>query len=286
MNRSPRSPSLATLALVASVIAATAATALLPGSAHAARCTGTCGDNSTFDKPASSCDACRVMQCPRTCKLDGVTTCLWCNRTAQVTPQQTSSTQTVRLGQNPNNPNAPTGPVQGGGTTILVPGPGRDNPDGTTTVPIEIVALSLTSVSPIIGNGEIHRWNIVPSLGEFRNTVAGFDFPTESFFDVFIEIDSAALPRPIHNVTPIHYSVMMLPSDPIAQEMIGEAPVTWMITNGPIPLVDVGGLTVAWILNGAMTVVFAGEDGTGVPLPPEPSAAVAGSWGYVKALYR
>lgn len=278
--------SLAATAIVTIVLAPAAALFLAPPAAHAARCTGTCGDGSTFDKPASSCDACRVMQCPRTCKLDGVTSCLWCDKTAQVAPQQAGATQVVRLGQDPNNPNAPTGPVQGGGTTILVPGPGRDLPGGTVTVPIEIISLSLQSVSPIIGPGEIRKWNVTPSVGEMQNLVPGMDFPTDSFFDVFVEYDFAAFPRPLHNDLPIRYSVVMQPDDPIAQEAIGEAPVTWMIENAPIPLVDSGGVIQAWILGGSLTIIFADGTETGVPLPPEPAAAIAGSWGSVKSLYR
>ncbi|MFN0149789.1 MAG: hypothetical protein ACKVU1_03640 [bacterium] len=286
MKRSPRNPSLAALALVAGIIAAAATMALAPSTANAGRCTGTCGDGSTFDKPASTCDACRMLQCPRTCKLEGVTTCLWCNRTAQVAPQQTGSTQTVRLGPNPNNPGAPTGPIQGGGTTILIPRTPLDGPRGTVIVPIEIVSLSLTSISPIIGPGEVRKWEVLPSLGEMENVIPDVDFPTQSFFDVFFEYDFPAFPRPLHNTVAIRYQVTMRSDDPIAQEAIGEAPVTWPITNGPIPLADPDGVIQAWILDGSMTIVFAGDDGTGIPLPPEPAATVSESWGHVKSLYR
>jgi hypothetical protein len=149
-------------ALTAIAAAATlAAAALAPGAALANRCTGTCGDGSTFDKPASTCDACRVLVCPRTCRIDGVTSCLWCGNQIPEQPQGSRIGITVRRGPDPANPGAPTGPVQGTGTGTLKPGAGQDNPDGTVTVPIEIIQLSLQSCSPIFGCGDT-EWQISP----------------------------------------------------------------------------------------------------------------------------
>ena len=120
------------LLLALAILAALACIAVRP--AHSKRCTGTCGDASTFDRPASTSDACRVMVCPRTCRTAGVTTCLWCGQTAGIPPQAAQFTATVRLGLDPNNPGAPTGPVQGTGQGTLGTGAASEPGGGTIRV--------------------------------------------------------------------------------------------------------------------------------------------------------
>ena len=272
-------------------IAATAIALLVaaaPPPAFASRCTGTCGDNSTFDKPASTCDACRVIVCPRACRLDGVTSCLWCGRQTEERSQNTTVNVTVRVGPDPNNPGAPTGPVQGSGGIRLRSGLAMDGPGGTVVVPIEMLQLELQSVSPLFGPGTIRKQDAPPappSAGTFRNLIPGQDYPAESFFDIFTEVDLPAFGVPLHNIQPIRCYNQSQPSDPIALENIMVAPVMWQITNGPVPLHDPGGVIRAWILNGSMEIEFANGDATPVPLPPGPAATAARSWGSVKTLY-
>jgi hypothetical protein len=277
---------------ILTAIAATAFALLVasaPPPALANRCTGTCGDGSTFDKPAATCDACRVLVCPRTCRIDGVTSCLWCGNQTSERSQTTRIDVTVRSGPDPNNPNAPTGPVQGTGTSGLRPGTATDGPGGTIIVPIEMIQLDLQSVSPLYGPGQIQKQDSPPaprSGGTFQNLIPGQDWPAESFFDVFVEVDLPALGVPLHNIQPIRCYNQSQPSDPIAMENIMVAPVRWDIVNGPVPLHDPGGMIRAWILNGWIEIEFANGDATDVPPPPGPAENAATSWGSVKTLYR
>jgi hypothetical protein len=249
------------LALLSSVLYASLVWLASPALAN--RCTGTCGDGSTFDKSASSCDACRIMQCPRTCKLEGVTTCLWCGQDTQEAQQPTATTLVVRLGQNPNDPTAPTDVVNLTGGTVLRPRGGMDLPDGRVRIEIEMLQLELHGVSPIFGPVDVWQLPVPPSPGMIEDRLPGQPFPADSFFDVFFSLEMPG--RSLHLGSPLHLRASIEETDTIAQDEGGPAPVTWF-SESPTPLFNEAEQVAAWILSVQQTVIF--QNGFAVDVDP------------------
>ena len=79
--------------------------------------------------------------------------------------------------------------------TIELEGPAlvtRSDPrlDGDLyVVDTEIVSLELSGMSPTLGPVVVRQSPDLPSLGEVRQQEPGEDFPADSFFDIFVEID-------------------------------------------------------------------------------------------------
>ncbi len=65
----------------------------------------------------------------------------------------------------------------------------RDTADGHALIEIEIVSMSLQGSTPI-GTIIMRESPIRDSRGQIRQQSAGADFPADSFFDVFVEIDT------------------------------------------------------------------------------------------------
>jgi hypothetical protein len=75
------------------------------------------------------------------------------------------------------------------------------------TLPIEIVALSLTGSDPGLGPITVHNTPGQHSLGLLRNVQAdggGGLISAESFFDVFVEIELSGPPGKLHTAAPAH----------------------------------------------------------------------------------
>lgn len=97
--------------------------------------------------------------------------------------------------------------------TLLLSGPttvNRSEPyagEGTDVIDVEIVSMDLTGTGPNIGPVIITESPATPSLGIIEGKYPdGIDFPAESFFDVYVEID--ALEMTVYNQQPIQIDSM------------------------------------------------------------------------------
>ncbi len=75
------------------------------------------------------------------------------------------------------------------GPTMIQRGDPFDPGDGRMTIDTEIVSLALSGVSPI-GPITVRESGIRRSTGQIVQQTAGTDFPADSFFDVFVEIET------------------------------------------------------------------------------------------------
>lgn len=73
--------------------------------------------------------------------------------------------------------------------------------DGKLVIPIEIIAMNLKSVAPVVVPATVKESPSKSSTGKVKQISPGIDFPAESFFDVFIEIELPG--QTLHNEVPI-----------------------------------------------------------------------------------
>ena len=96
-----------------------------------------------------------------------------------------------------------SGPVSGSTDTLVGNSPSDTDSDTLEQVPTEIVAMSLTGNVPVLGPVIIHESPTLHSVGELEETanpISGhMDFPAQSFFDVFVEVDMPAFGQTFHN---------------------------------------------------------------------------------------
>lgn len=90
------------------------------------------------------------------------------------------------------------------GPTTIQRGDPYDPGDGHQTIDIEIVSMELTGISPLLGPVTVRvgrSFGLPPSTGTIRQQTPGVDFPADSFFDVFFEINTQELPpmSTLHN---------------------------------------------------------------------------------------
>jgi hypothetical protein len=123
---------------------------------------------------------------------------------------------------------------------------GDADQDGLEEVPIEMVQLDLTGVSPVFGPLTLRVSPTIPTLGEIEekenNTPGVLDIPpfTEtggaiSFFDIFFEVDTVL--GTLHNNDPKHMETMIFHKPPINE--------TYQSPD-EIPLFDQNNLTTAF----------------------------------------
>ncbi len=105
--------------------------------------------------------------------------------------------------------------VLGGAPVTVQRGAPFDPGDGREVIPIEIVALSLTSVAPIAGpmTVSVHT-PTPPSQGEIKANAPGPDYPAASFFDVFVDVSVPGHGLNLTNRIPLHITNAGLTSIP------------------------------------------------------------------------
>ena len=79
--------------------------------------------------------------------------------------------------------------------------------DGRWQIPAEMVLMNLQGADPMIGPVTVIESPTLVSSGEIRQQVAGHDFPAESFFDVFFEIET--VPMTLFNKTAMRMEALI-----------------------------------------------------------------------------
>ncbi len=147
-----------------------------------------------------------------------------------------------------------------GPTVIERSAVGDADQDGLDDVQTEIVQLDLSGVSPLLGQVDVRVSPSQPSLGAFEeqeNQVRGeMDFPADSFFDVFFEIDLPDLDLTLHNEDPLRLECKIEGVPPFL--CLYQPPVP-----DPIELVNPAGVKIAKLVHGVH-----------IPLPPNEALVV------------
>ena len=127
--------------------------------------------------------------------------------------------------------------TDGDGETLTVTGPTtilRNDPynpdDDHMTIDTEIVAMSLTGTSSLLGPITVVESPTKLSTGAIRQQAISNDFPADSFFDVFIEIQTDGPYSTYHNDDPVRVSTTIDRIPPM-----GTYP-----SEAPVPLKDEG----------------------------------------------
>ncbi len=102
-----------------------------------------------------------------------------------------------------------------GNTIVQRSDPYEDDPTGKWTIDTEIISMELTGDFPAVDGPIIFRQSSSQqSLGNIQQQIpGGEDFPADSFFDIFLEIELPTLPpesgvvQPLRNVDPIHVEI-------------------------------------------------------------------------------
>ncbi len=112
----------------------------------------------------------------------------------------------------------PEFPVTADGRTTIVRGaPRPDTGDGRSAIDTEIVSMALRAVTPI-GPIAITESPTRTSAGVVQQQEPGTDFPADSFFDVFVEIETPL--GTLHNETAIRLSATIDALPPFQAEYI------------------------------------------------------------------
>ncbi len=90
-------------------------------------------------------------------------------------------------------------------TTLERSEPYIDSSDGKRTIDIEIVSMELVGTSPLLGEVRLTENSSLPSLGKIKQQNTEADYPADSFFDIFIEIE---LPNRTDTLVPYEYDSM------------------------------------------------------------------------------
>jgi hypothetical protein len=99
-------------------------------------------------------------------------------------------------------------PITAKGPTTVSRSNPYDPGDGRIKIDTEIISMNLVGTSNYIGPITIIESPSKKSTGAIQQKTAGIDFPADSFFDVYVEIQTR-LPFPngiIHNDDPKHMS--------------------------------------------------------------------------------
>ncbi len=127
--------------------------------------------------------------------------------------------------------------ADGDGETLAVTGPIailRNDPynpdDDHMTIDTEIISMSLTGTSSLLGPITVVQSPTRPSIGAIRQQAISHDFPADSFFDVFIEIQTDGPYSTYHNDEPMRVSATIDRIPPL-----GTYP-----SEVPVPLKDEG----------------------------------------------
>jgi hypothetical protein len=113
------------------------------------------------------------------------------------------------------------------GPTTVARGTPYDPGDGRMKIDTEIISMNLVGTSAYIGPVTIIESPSKASTGAIRQQIAGIDFPADSFFDVFIEIQTA-LPFPngrLYNDIPKRMSAVINSIPPYGSVYEGPQPI-------------------------------------------------------------
>ena len=135
-----------------------------------------------------------------------------------------------------------------GPTDVRRSDPGDVDGDGLMDIQTEITAMNLVGMSPA-GPLTLRQSQTRASRGLVEQQSKGADFPADSFFDVFVEIEVAGLGR-VHNEEPVRVAAVIDAIPPILAYYRPTKPLT-------VPLLDATGQPVGVIRN----VIH-------IPLPP------------------
>ncbi len=111
--------------------------------------------------------------------------------------------------------------------------------NGLEQVPIEMLSMNLTGFDPALGPVQLsmrpvtaHPFQISRGQAEeTANTTPGnLDFPVNSFFDVFVQVDLPTLGAHYHNDVPVHLTGTFAGVPPVAGEVY--------LQSSPVPVVD------------------------------------------------
>jgi len=105
-----------------------------------------------------------------------------------------------------------------GNTIVQRSDPYEDASTGKWTIDTEIISMELTGDFPAVEGPIIFRQSSSQqSLGNIQQQIpGGEDFPADSFFDIFVEIELPTLPpesgvvQPLRNEDPIHVEINQL----------------------------------------------------------------------------
>ena len=135
-----------------------------------------------------------------------------------------------------------------GPTDVRRGDPGDVDGDGLMDIQTEILAMNLVGMSPA-GPVTLRQSQTRASRGVVEQQAKGADFPADSFFDVFVEIEVAGLGR-LHNEAPVRVEAVIDAIPPILAYYRPPQPLA-------VPLLDANGQPVGVIRN----VIH-------IPLPP------------------
>ena len=143
------------------------------------------------------------------------------------------------------------------GPTVVERGDPTDPGDGRREVPTEIVSMDLSGTSAILGNLNVLESAARHSAGQIKAQGPSADFPADSFFDVFFEIETT-LPAPfdrLYNLNPLRM-----------RQVLDCIPPLGVIYQPPpgvqrIPLFDTAGNQVATLVHAQHEVItpFCGD---------------------------
>ena len=119
-----------------------------------------------------------------------------------------------------------------GPSTVMRSDPHDSDGNGRMTIDTELVAMDLTGPSPF-GSLHLRESPSRPSLGQIRQQTAGQDFPADSFFDVFVEMETPL--GLLHNEQPVRMTAAIGSLPPILdvyQQQPGTVPI--LTENGQV----------------------------------------------------
>jgi len=138
-----------------------------------------------------------------------------------------------------------------GSLTMDTSEPFEDGATGKWTIDTEIVSMQLVGEAPELGKIVLRQSSMQASLGNIaQQTPGGEDFPADSFFDIFVEIEIEGIPPeivpPLFNMDPIRVQTFpVLPVTdipPIGTKYFQEGCVDIFSSNDPplgFPLVQI-----------------------------------------------
>jgi hypothetical protein len=156
--------------------------------------------------------------------------------------------------------------VQLSGPTVIGRGDPFDPGDGHWTIETEIVEMSLTGLVDPVGPITVSRHSTSSSLGFVTQIVPGIDFPAESFFDVFVEVETPL--GPLFNSVPVGMLAEIQAIPPFDEPFSSLNPVELFESTNPT------GPPVGRIVSVTHT------------LRPPPISIESATWGRIKQLYR
>ena len=125
------------------------------------------------------------------------------------------------------------------GPTLIERGPiGDADSDSLADVQTEIIAMELTGLSPVLGRITVTESPTLDSLGQFEeqlNTGGVFNFPADSFFNVFFVVDLPDLGLTLENKTALHIECKITSIPPVLclyQPPLGDE-IALFDANGP-----------------------------------------------------